>query len=116
CADDSITTRHYLQFQVDKLLINLNLFHSFKCTSINKKFTLTVLRNTFSSKIQKLSSYMIMIESRRVYLTSVKLIFRQGCASLLPKLSVHKLFYLFITDNFFREFNLNYIIHRNLKK
>src|SRR5699024_5760919 len=64
-------------------LINLNLFHSFKCTSINKKFTLTVLRNTFSSKIQKLSSYMIMIESRRVYLTSVKLIFHQGCASLL---------------------------------
>src|SRR5690625_692010 len=80
--DESETTRHY---SLPRPRI-INIQPSFKCT-YTKNLTLTVLRNSFTTKPKSFK-----IESRRVYLTPVDQIFRQGCASLYWNPPVNNLF------------------------
>ncbi len=80
--DESETTRHY---SLPRPIIR-NIQPSFKCT-YTKNLTLTVLRNSFKTKPKSFK-----IESRRVYLTPVEQIFRQGCASPYWNPPVNNLF------------------------
>ena len=81
-TDESETTRHY---SLPRPSI-INIQPSFKCT-YTKNLTLTVLCNSFATKPKSFK-----IESRRVYLTPVEQIFRQGCASLYWNPPVNNLF------------------------